>query len=370
MANIVSDLKVSGVTYDFGDSFSNAGSVNSVTIDDTSKHTFYAVASGSTFTINCSYAPSAGTSEEFLVAIRCNAACTISLPDSGYTVREHLYNGTNSISIPAPASGSYTLVEVAITVGSHAANNTYLSTMCQLKGQNSIDAIVPAVIDRLGNSYIPMTGTAAGTSVSGNVKFTDGKGLVNNSGTNVISYTNSSVGVVLGAEGTRTAVAGNLQVIGTTNMASTLTVTGATTLNSNTTTTNILPKSHNAYDIGSSSTQYASVYATAGRFGTGFATNGFFETSDERLKNIHGDIDLDKAYELVEKCSTILYDLKDDEEHKVQLGVVAQEIKEIFPELVNENEEGFLSVDYSRLTVVILRVLKSIIERINKLENK
>lgn len=114
-------------------------------------------------------------------------------------------------------------------------------------------------------------------------------------------------------------------------------------------------------------------YALMAGSGSSYANvqaNHFYSVSDERLKNVHGEIDLDKAYDLIDKCSTILYDLKDDEEHKVQVGVIAQEIQEFFPEIVNEDEKGTLSVDYSKLTVIIMRVLKDLINRIKKLEEK
>ena len=100
------------------------------------------------------------------------------------------------------------------------------------------------------------------------------------------------------------------------------------------------------------------------------ASTGFFQTSDINKKNVIGDLDLDKAYELIDKCQTILYTLKDDESNKQQVGLIAQEVKEFFPELITEDEKGVLSLDYSRLTVIILRVLKDVIDRVKKLENK
>ncbi len=100
------------------------------------------------------------------------------------------------------------------------------------------------------------------------------------------------------------------------------------------------------------------------------ATQGFFQTSDINKKNIVGDLDLDKAYELIDKCQTILYTLKDDKNSNQQVGLIAQEVKEFFPELITEDKDGSLSLDYSRLTVVILKVLKDIINRIKILESK
>jgi len=94
------------------------------------------------------------------------------------------------------------------------------------------------------------------------------------------------------------------------------------------------------------------------------------QTSDIRKKDVVGKLDLEKAYNLIDKCQEILYVLKDDNSQKKQIGLIAQEIQEFFPELVYEDKDGWLSLDYSRLTVIILRVLKDLIERIDKLEEK
>ena len=51
-----------------------------------------------------------------------------------------------------------------------------------------------------------------------------------------------------------------------------------------------------------------------------------YQTSDITKKNIISDLDLDKAYNLIDKCQTIIYTLKDDERNKEQIGVIAQEI--------------------------------------------
>lgn len=100
------------------------------------------------------------------------------------------------------------------------------------------------------------------------------------------------------------------------------------------------------------------------------STGGFFQTSDVTKKNIISDLDLNKAYDLIDKCQTILYTLKSDDENKVQVGMIAQEVQEIFPELICESTDGTLALDYSRLTVIILKVLKDLIVRIQTLEEK
>jgi surfactin synthase thioesterase subunit len=41
-----------------------------------------------------------------------------------------------------------------------------------------------------------------------------------------------------------------------------------------------------------------------------------------------------------------------------QLGVVAQELQKQFPELVVEGDDGFLAVNYSQLSAVLLQAVK------------
>lgn len=93
----------------------------------------------------------------------------------------------------------------------------------------------------------------------------------------------------------------------------------------------------------------------------------FYETSDVRKKDIKSDLSLDKCYDLIDKCQTVIYSLKD--QTKEQVGMIAQEIEEFFPEVVATDEEGFKSLAYDRLVVICFKVLKDVIKRLEKLEN-
>lgn len=104
------------------------------------------------------------------------------------------------------------------------------------------------------------------------------------------------------------------------------------------------------------------------------SSGGFYDTSDERVKNFGENIkvDLDKLSSL-KKAYFQFNDNRDD--NLSHIGVSAQEIKELYPEIVRENENGMLTVDYSKLSVIALEAVdvlykknKKLEERLNKIE--
>lgn len=108
---------------------------------------------------------------------------------------------------------------------------------------------------------------------------------------------------------------------------------------------------------------------------TGSVTaKSFYESSDERLKTFGDNIkvDFDKLSKLRKS-----YFVFNDSINKQHIGVSAQEVKEIYPEIVSENEKGHLSVDYSKLSVIALSAIdelykqnKVLEDRLSKLEEK
>lgn len=104
------------------------------------------------------------------------------------------------------------------------------------------------------------------------------------------------------------------------------------------------------------------------------ASGGFFQTSDETLKDFHNDIQVD-----FEKLSLIpkkQFTWKTDKEKHMEIGTSAQEVRKLYPELVSENENGILSVAYDKLSIVALKAIDELYkknqeleERIKKLEN-
>lgn len=95
---------------------------------------------------------------------------------------------------------------------------------------------------------------------------------------------------------------------------------------------------------------------------------GFYERSDERLKTFSDsvEVNLDKLSSL--RKSHFTYN--DDESKKQHIGVSAQEVQKLYPEVVNEDEDGYLSVDYAKLSVIALKAVDELYARLLKLETK
>ncbi|MBU8922068.1 MAG: tail fiber domain-containing protein, partial [Bacteroidales bacterium] len=88
------------------------------------------------------------------------------------------------------------------------------------------------------------------------------------------------------------------------------------------------------------------------------------ETSDERLKtNIKP---LENALEAVMNLQGISFEWNEAAESKgaqagkEQIGLIAQEVERVLPELVATAEDGYKSVDYSKLTAVLIEAVKDL----------
>ena len=77
--------------------------------------------------------------------------------------------------------------------------------------------------------------------------------------------------------------------------------------------------------------------------------------SDERLKDNIQPLGstLNKLHQIEAKT----YSFKKDEEHTPKIGVLAQEVQAVFPELVTEGADGILSVNYQGLVPVLINAI-------------
>jgi len=96
--------------------------------------------------------------------------------------------------------------------------------------------------------------------------------------------------------------------------------------------------------------------------GKAYATGGW-TGSDERLKkNI---ATLDRTLEKVLRLRGVSFDWRTEEfpdrglDDRRQIGLIAQELEHIYPELVSTDPQGWKAIDYSRLTAILVEALKA-----------
>jgi len=102
-----------------------------------------------------------------------------------------------------------------------------------------------------------------------------------------------------------------------------------------------------------------------------------FYSSDRRLKtNI---VNIPNALEKVSMLNGVTFDWKEFEANKNKeihaneghdVGVIAQEVEKIFPEIVDNRENGYKAVKYDRLVAVLIEAVKELNDKVKELENK
>lgn len=108
--------------------------------------------------------------------------------------------------------------------------------------------------------------------------------------------------------------------------------------------------------------QYGHFHADGNIYGKSTSTS-----SDIRLKtNI---IDIENALDMVSSLRGVYFDWKDKKYKGRQLGLIAQEVEKIIPEVVSEDRHGYKSMDYSKLTSVLIEAVKELKQEIKELKD-
>jgi len=112
--------------------------------------------------------------------------------------------------------------------------------------------------------------------------------------------------------------------------------------------------------------------AAPGTTGVIRATNDIvaFYSSDERLKdNIE---EIPNALDKVESIRGVHFDWNDKQEvyEGHDIGVIAQEVEKVLPEIVEDRDNGYKAVKYEKLTAVLIQAVKELSAKVKELENK
>ncbi len=104
-------------------------------------------------------------------------------------------------------------------------------------------------------------------------------------------------------------------------------------------------------------------------FGNAVFSGTVTESSDLRLKtNITS---LSNALDNTLALRGVSYNWKDETKaQQTQIGVIAQEVEEIYPEFVHTDHEGMKSVNYSQMVAVLIEAVKELNAKIEVLESE
>jgi hypothetical protein len=118
---------------------------------------------------------------------------------------------------------------------------------------------------------------------------------------------------------------------------------------------NLIPKTHNTYNIGSSTTLWKTIYCDKLN-----AQSGVYQTSDLTKKNIISDVYLN--IKDIANAPSVKFSWKNNPD-QIQVGTIAQYWKNTLPEVVR-GEEGTYSVDYGILaTINSISLAKKVVEQ-------
>ena len=92
--------------------------------------------------------------------------------------------------------------------------------------------------------------------------------------------------------------------------------------------------------------------------GTQARANAWNTFSDARLKKDFTEIN--RPLEMVEKLTGYYYYWKEGVDQNRQVGFSAQEIRDVMPEVVSEGEDGLLSVEYGKISPLLLEAIKAL----------
>ena len=94
-----------------------------------------------------------------------------------------------------------------------------------------------------------------------------------------------------------------------------------------------------------------------------------FNPSDKKLKEDIEPISDSKIEKLLH-LEPVEYKLKTDIKKKKHYGLIAQDVEEIYPELINDSNLGFKSVNYMELIPLLLLKMKNMQKEIDELREQ
>ena len=112
-------------------------------------------------------------------------------------------------------------------------------------------------------------------------------------------------------------------------------------------------------------------------FGSGITVTGAvqatgdviaFHSSDYKLKD--NITTIENALDKVDQMRGVEFDWNDKQDswEGHDIGVIAQEVEKVVPEIVIEREDGYKAVNYQKLTALLVQAVKELKEEIKELK--
>jgi len=102
--------------------------------------------------------------------------------------------------------------------------------------------------------------------------------------------------------------------------------------------------------------------------GTSATANAWNTFSDIRLKENIKEINPEEALQDVLNLRGVRFNWKNDPGKEVKIGLIAQEVEKIIPEVVSTGSDGYKSVSYSNLVSVLIEAIKEQQKQIEELK--
>jgi len=249
------------------------------------------------------------------------------------------------------ANGDSDVVALTTTVGTKLAKSSNLSDLA-----NASTARTNLGVDAAGTVNYVLPTNLAGDDIDIDTTALTGATVISDLDINITTDTSGRVTDANGSVATRTLTAGNLGLgSGDDVTFGTLRIDDSTASTSKTTGALIV-------DGG---------VGVAGALNVGGDVVAF-ASSDERLKD---NIELiSNPIEKVQSLKGVTWNWNDNADELQQslpnVGVIAQDVEKVLPELVTDRDNGYKGVDYAKLTGLLIEAVKDQQKQIDELKSK
>jgi len=136
----------------------------------------------------------------------------------------------------------------------------------------------------------------------------------------------------------------------------------------------VIPEAQEIRDLGTNTRRWRDLYVYDVYFSSVGNWFSAIYSSDERFKKEIKP--LNEVSSKVLKMNPVSFKMRTEEfpdKHLPkgnQIGFIAQELEKLFPEFVNTNDEGYKTIDYGKLTTILVKAFQEQNLKIEELENK